>query len=395
MLAGKVSPFSPFLNRRLVVIGWPRWSLCVHASWDMLCDAIMRARFASRTRGVTAPTPLIHPSQRLRRNGSRARYAFCLAAARRGDAFAQVLLGNMYRNGEGIATSFEKATRWYELAACQSHPTGLFLAGACAFAGHGCERDETRAIEFWRKAAQLGSSAAARRLGAVWTRRILLTRRDEVAMQIAKAKRVAAANAQSFVVIRGWGAYFPACRMDCDWGWLKTSERLALIEKPPPSDGPGFLKRAMMYGDGVHVDWDLDLMTWCLKTAAEAGEGAAMMPLAMCHFFGLGVAAPDKIAARRWAERSAKLGGQAALFWMRACWIHKCDSMLRSGPWYGRVRAAILRALLIILTFLRPFPQGILFYLPALNSPNRSDGALQSLRFILRVRTRTRAWYGS
>ena len=44
-----------------------------------------------------------------------------LPLAEQGDAEAQIMMGQIYRKGEGVPQDYEKAVNWYTLAAEQGH----------------------------------------------------------------------------------------------------------------------------------------------------------------------------------------------------------------------------------------------------------------------------------
>ncbi|HEY1064609.1 MAG TPA: C39 family peptidase [Pirellulales bacterium] len=116
--------------------------------------------------------------------------------ANRGDADAQLALAGRYRDGQGVAKDAAEAMRWGHLAADQGHPaaqdfvgwmyfrgvqvrhnpvlaaayfksaaersaTAAWNLGQCYFAAQGVEHDVPKALELWRKAAEMGHGRAA------------------------------------------------------------------------------------------------------------------------------------------------------------------------------------------------------------------------------------------
>jgi TPR repeat protein len=43
-------------------------------------------------------------------------FYFSMEAAKKGSPFGKFLVGNRFKNGEGIKQSFDKAAEWYKLA---------------------------------------------------------------------------------------------------------------------------------------------------------------------------------------------------------------------------------------------------------------------------------------
>ena len=80
--------------------------------------------------------------------------------AKQGDPRAQFYLGLMYRNGEGVPRSDERAIYWYAKAAEQGHPDAQFNLGLIHDSGDGVPRDAQRALYWYTKAAQQGNNNA-------------------------------------------------------------------------------------------------------------------------------------------------------------------------------------------------------------------------------------------
>jgi len=86
--------------------------------------------------------------------------------AEQGDAKAQLRLGNMLRDGEGMQQNFAEAVQWYRKAADQGDPEAQTNLGAMYVSGRGVPRDYTEAVRWYRKAADQGNAAAQSNL---WT----------------------------------------------------------------------------------------------------------------------------------------------------------------------------------------------------------------------------------
>lgn len=81
--------------------------------------------------------------------------------ANKGDAEAQVVLGNSYAaGGGGVLRDDAEAVRWYALAAAQGHMKGQLYLGQMYRDGRGVPKDEARALEWLRKAEAQGEAAA-------------------------------------------------------------------------------------------------------------------------------------------------------------------------------------------------------------------------------------------
>ena len=77
-----------------------------------------------------------------------------LAAAEQGAARAQFILGNMYRQGEGVAQDDAEAVRWYRLAAEQGLARAQYSLGLMYTIGWGVPQDHAEAMRWLGLAAE-------------------------------------------------------------------------------------------------------------------------------------------------------------------------------------------------------------------------------------------------
>jgi TPR repeat protein len=107
------------------------------------------------------------------------------AQADAGDALSQVKVGRLFAIGNGPwGHSLTEAFRYYQMAAAQNHPTGLYNAAVCLRKGRGCLVDEAESVRFIQRAAGLGSLEAARDLAE------LLRRGDGVPRDARRAREL-------------------------------------------------------------------------------------------------------------------------------------------------------------------------------------------------------------
>lgn len=95
-------------------------------------------------------------------------YKLIVPLALNGDAEAQVLLGFMYENGDGVRQNDAEAARWYWKAANQGHAMGQHNLGVMYQKGYGVEKDSIEAVKWWRKAAEQGIPHAQFNLGLMY-----------------------------------------------------------------------------------------------------------------------------------------------------------------------------------------------------------------------------------
>ena len=89
-------------------------------------------------------------------------------AAEQGIARAQLTLGFMYANGEGVPQDAAEAVRWYRLAAEQGHASAQYDLGVTYGTGEGVPQDYTEAVTWYRKAAEQGHADAQFNLGLMY-----------------------------------------------------------------------------------------------------------------------------------------------------------------------------------------------------------------------------------
>lgn len=87
---------------------------------------------------------------------------------------AQFFLANCYGNGSlGLQIDHDKAFNLYIQASKQNHPASTYRAGVCYELGAGTKRDQSRAVQYYRKAAALGDTAAMYKLGMIQLKGLL------------------------------------------------------------------------------------------------------------------------------------------------------------------------------------------------------------------------------
>src|SRR5262249_372208 len=90
--------------------------------------------------------------------------------ADQGQAGAQVILGVMYANGQGVPQNQVEAMKWYRLAADQGEAGAQTALGVVYANGLGVPKDSAMAVEWFRKAADQGNANAQNNLGTMYDR---------------------------------------------------------------------------------------------------------------------------------------------------------------------------------------------------------------------------------
>ena len=88
--------------------------------------------------------------------------------AEQGNALAELGLGVMYANGQGVPQDYAQAMVWYLKAAEQGDADAQALVGVMYVNGHGVPQDYTQALIWYRKAADQGNGQAQFGLGLIY-----------------------------------------------------------------------------------------------------------------------------------------------------------------------------------------------------------------------------------
>lgn len=97
--------------------------------------------------------------------------ALCREAAEAGVADAQTDLGDTYIRGMGVPADTTVARGWYEKAALQEQRNALMTLGQIYWNGDGVAKDNAKAAAYWRRSYAAGRRDAAKFLGdEAWVR---------------------------------------------------------------------------------------------------------------------------------------------------------------------------------------------------------------------------------
>ncbi len=84
--------------------------------------------------------------------------------AEQGDAAAQVIVAECYRDGDGVAVDYAAMVGWYAKAAEQGDAYSQTELGRCYLEGRGVARDREKAAEWYGRAAAAGYEPAVEAL---------------------------------------------------------------------------------------------------------------------------------------------------------------------------------------------------------------------------------------
>ena len=90
------------------------------------------------------------------------------AAANKGDAEAQYMVGLLYATGQGVSQDYKQAVAWYRKAADQGYASAQFNLGQRYYEGQGVTQDYSQAASWYRKAADQGNAGAQYNLAVMY-----------------------------------------------------------------------------------------------------------------------------------------------------------------------------------------------------------------------------------
>jgi uncharacterized protein len=190
------------------------------------------------------------------------RFAEVKAKAEAGDPKAQLTLGGLYEQGDGVSTNISEAIKWWRKSASRGNVDAQVVLGQTYFYGTEIAQDQTEGLKWYRKAAEQGSAFAQYNLGNFYNSGNGVVK-DEV--EAVKWYRKAAIQGDA------------------------ESER---------DLGVGYQRGIGMVPDPVEA------VVWFRK-AAEQGDVLAYQNLGYCYGSGKGTP-KDDIEAFKWFERAAE-----------------------------------------------------------------------------------------
>lgn len=221
-------------------------------------------------------------------------------AADKGEADAQLGLGEMFANGVGVAKNEAEAITWYLKAATQGNATAQFNLGMMYQAGRGATKDETVAANWFHKAANQGSANAQFNLGLMYETGLGVPKNE---MEAAKWYRQAADQGHVGAQVNLGGMYGEGR------GVAKDEIMAAEFYRKAAAQGNGIaqVNLGYIYGEGRGVAKDEAMAVEYYRKAAEQGNGTAQFNLGWMCENGRGTP-KDEVEAAKWYRQAAEQG---------------------------------------------------------------------------------------
>jgi TPR repeat protein len=216
-------------------------------------------------------------------------------SADRGNAGAQVLLGNCYAEGNGVPKDSAEAVKWYRKAAEQGEAFAQYLLGRCYAKGEGVAKDWAESVKWYRKAAEQGDADAQYALG----------------YRYENGEGVVKDPAQA---VKWW-------------------RKAAVQEIAPAQHNLGHCYAA---GNGVPKD-EIEAAKWFRK-AAEQGFAPAQLVMGARNNIGTGIPR-NYTEAAKWYRKAAEQGEAFAQYLLGRCYANGegvAKDSAKAAEWYSR-----------------------------------------------------------
>ena len=232
-------------------------------------------------------------------------------------------IGNYRGYAEFKMAHYAEAKRIWEALDGRNFGEAAFNLGILYEDGLGVPRDSQRAIAYYRRGADNGSSKALFRLGVIYWfgtpeiprnaaegRRYLALAAADGDQDAARYLRQETASSEA--------TGDPLAAADRATAQGKPAEAVRLLSAAADAgDRRAQTRLAWSYEAGRGVDRDLAKAAEWFRRAAEAGDGEAMYALAVMHSTGAGQV-KDPAAADTWLRQSAATGYAPAISDLRA-----------------------------------------------------------------------------
>lgn len=228
-------------------------------------------------------------------------------SANAGSSKAQLLLGQLYANGQGTITRDEAAAiEQFTKAAEKGEADAYVMLGQMCEAGKGMKKDMVKAVEYYEKGTKRDSIPAINKLAGIY-----LNGAEGVQKDVAKTKETLALGVER--------------EKDGTTTLINLAMVLESVDKKPAEAFVHYKKAAekgnvdamfkvgSMYAEGTGVEKkdQKQAFTW-YKSAAEKGSAAAMFGLATAYEKGEGIEASAK-DSKEWLIKSAVNGWPVAM----------------------------------------------------------------------------------
>ena len=226
----------------------------------------------------------------------------------------QFNLGRCYDDGIGVEKNHSKAVEWFAKAAEQGHSSGQYMLGLSCYFGDGIKKDYKKAFEWFAKAAEQGNPDGQWRLGNCYYYG------NGVEKDFAKAVEWYAKSAEQGNPVGQWrlgNCYYYGNGVEKDFA--KAVEWYA---KAAEQGNPvGQWKLGVCYSLGKGVEQNYAKAVELYTKSAEQGNPDGQYRLGLCYYFGYGVEI-DYVRAVEWFAKAAEQGNPDGQWRLGNCYYY-------------------------------------------------------------------------
>lgn len=221
---------------------------------------------------------------------------------------AAIMLGDMYHSGDEVEKNETKACDLYRIAADQGNSNAYYRLGMQTFNGWGVEADKTKGMEYWKKGAELNHWGCMYIIGVSYIEGKDLPKDIEKGLYwLEHSADRGLADSRCYlgkVYLRGLH------------GVPQDEEKGIQHLKAAAYSDQGQQEAMMIYGDYLYGKKTTDSLSEALalyQKAAELGEPAAYHRLGMLTYNGVGIEA-DKPKGIEYWKKGAELGQPGCMY---------------------------------------------------------------------------------
>ncbi len=250
--------------------------------------------------GVASPFPLQDGQVAYRLGDYAAAMRYWRPLAEQGNSVAQVNLGVMYAQGQGVPQDYAQAVAWFRKAADQGNALGQVALGNTYRSGAGVPQDYAQAVAWYRKAADQGNAVGLGNLGLAYAQGQGVPQdHAQAAVWLRKAADQGYAPGQVNLGL----AYALGQGVSKD-----AAQAVAWFRKAADQgNAPGQVNLGLAYANGQGVPLDsVEAVAWFRK-AADQGYAPGQENLGLAYAQGQGVQ-QDSAEAVAWYRKAADQG---------------------------------------------------------------------------------------
>ena len=246
--------------------------------------------------------------------------AFKLAneAVKSDNPFALAVLGNCYKNGNGVSKNATQAEEYYKSAfegfkkLAKTDELALWRLACYYEDGTGVEPDKEEAVKYLKRAAEAGVSGAMISLGIYYTNGDIVEKDASKAFELVnRAANLGDIQAMNFLSV----CYLHGIGVD------KNGEKAVewLHKSADGGDTSAMTNLGSVYANGNGVEKNPEeAFGWYYK-AAMAGSADGMRRLGSCYEEGMGTL-KDLTQAFKWYEKAAQNGNREGMLLLGGCY---------------------------------------------------------------------------